>query len=232
MVPPQGTRPDAVAAWWNSLTSAEQTALENAVPLSLYHLNGIPDSVKSQLSGNGPVNRMTVVQYAEENYGNTSLDWSSIGDDCTIFASDALKAAGLPTTDSWDASDDIFNIFHGFAPDSHSSTPSWTVAQQLHNYLTADQPGGTNGPVGHEVPTSQAKPGDVIFFETDPNNTVERDGPNTIFHTAIVTAVLPNGDVLYTQHSDGYENLSLAGRQEFLRESYGPNQPVIVQLGS
>ncbi|HJP79328.1 MAG TPA: amidase domain-containing protein [Pseudonocardiaceae bacterium] len=232
MVPPLGTRPDAVAAWWNSLTPGEQTVLENAVPLSLYHLDGIPDSIKAKLSGSGPVDRMALIQYAEDNYGNTDLDWSSLGDNCTIFASDALHAAGLPMSRDWNAYNNPFNILHGGEPDSLTSTSDWTIAQQFHNYLTSGPSNGADAPAGHEVPVSQARPGDMIFFKTDPNNTTERDGANTIFHTAIVTAVLPNGDVLYTQHSDGYENLSLDGRQEYLQQSYGPNHPVIVQFGS
>jgi hypothetical protein len=43
---PANASPSEVAAWWNSLTPQQQTQLENAVPTSLYNLNGIPRTTK------------------------------------------------------------------------------------------------------------------------------------------------------------------------------------------
>ena len=232
-VPEAGTRPDAVAAWWGSLTPGEQTMLENAVPLSLYNLDGIPDSVKKQLAGPGPMNRMAFVQYAEDNYTNTSLDWIEKGTNCTLFTSDALAAAGLPTNADWNGSGP--SQAPGDFPDPGYSTHSWTGAQNLHDYLTSDPASGGNAPAGHEVPASQAKPGDVIFFKSAPGVSVDGDPQGAVFHTAIVTAVLPDGNILYTQHSDGMENLSVDGRTETVQQNEGQGQtvtPVIVHIGS
>lgn len=230
MLPPKGTSPDQVAAWWNSLTPGEQQDLEKAVPLGLYNLDGMPQSVKDQLAGPGPVNRMTMVQFAAGNWNNDSLDWLNADDNCTVFASDALAASGLPQNDSWSQA----HLFFGLGPtSSFGSSSSWGLAQNLHDYLTKTppQPNGSTAPIGKEVPPAQAKPGDLLFIQNGPD-TQQNGGPGHIHHTAIVTAVLPNGDILYTQHTDDAQNLSIDGRIQYLQESEGNEHAVIVQVGS
>ncbi|HJP77101.1 MAG TPA: amidase domain-containing protein [Pseudonocardiaceae bacterium] len=229
MLPPKGTPPDQVAAWWQALTPGQQQDLEKAIPLSLYNLDGIPQAIKNQLAGPGPVNRMTMVQFAAGNWSNDDLNWVNANDNCTVFASDALAASGLPQTDDWSQA----HLFFGLGPTSSvGSSPSWGLAQGLHDYLTETppQPDGSS-PIGKEVPPSEAKPGDLLFIQNGPG-TQTNGGPGHIHHTAIVTAVLPNGDILYTQHTDDAQNLSIDGRIQHLHEAEGNEHAVIVQVGS
>lgn len=229
LLPPKGASPQLVTQWWNSLAPGQQQDLENAVPLSLYNLDGIPQPVKDQLAGPGPVNRMTMVQFAAQNWNNDGLNWFNASDNCTVFASDALAAAGLPQNDEWSQA----HLFFGLGPTSSiGSSPNWGLAQGLHDYLTdtPPQPDGS-GPIGKEVPPSQAKPGDLLFIQNGQDNT-QNGGANHIHHTAVVTAVLPNGDILYTQHTDDAQNLSIDGRIQYLHEGEGNEHAVIVQVGT
>jgi hypothetical protein len=217
---PTGATPAEVADWWNSLTPQQQTELENAVPTKLYGLNGIPQSVRQQLAGSGPVNKMTFVQYALDHWNDTSLDWDG-EDNCTNFTSIALNHAGMQVVnnsppDQWSPG---FTEFGGWVA-AETSTPSWGAAQNLHDFLTTYEG-------ARQVPLSQAKPGDAVFWQDDAGDGAT---PGHIHHTAIVTAVMPNGDIRYTQHSDSAVDQSLDGRSQQVIDVGGAQHPVVVQL--
>ncbi len=216
---PANASSDQVSAWWNSLTPQQQTELENATPLQVYRLNGIPQSVKDQLRGSGDLDKMALVQFATEHWNDTSLDWPDL-DNCTNFASTALSAAGMQQSDAWHSPDidgPLFtNLFPNLAADTASR--SWGGAQNLHDLLLNG--GGT------VVPPSQAKPGDIVFLQWEPG---DGNPAGHVHHTAIVTAVLPNGDIRYTQHTDPGLDDSLNGRQHDITAGEGASQFVIIQ---
>jgi hypothetical protein len=220
---PVHATPEQVGAWWSSLSRQDQVELENATPLRIYNLAGIPQSVKVQLRGTGNLNRMTLVQFATEHWNDTGLDWSGL-DNCTNFTSTALSFAGMRQSDAWHApeldgpliTDNPIPWITRLAPDTASS--SWGGAQNLHDLLVSG--GGT------VVPPSRAKPGDIVFFQWDGG---DGNPAGHVHHTAIVTAVLPNGDIRYTQHSDPGSNYSLDGRSHDIAAGEGASQPIIIQ---
>lgn len=216
---PANATPDQVSAWWNSLSSQQQTELEKATPLQIYNLSGIPQSIKDQLRGSGDINNMTLVQFATDHWNDTSLDWPGL-DNCTNFASTALSAAGMQQSDAWHSPDIDGPLFTNLFPTAAADTAShsWGGAQNLHDLLING--GGT------VVPPSQAKPGDVMFLQWQPG---DGNPAGHVHHTAIVTAVLPNGDIRYTQHTDPGLNSSLDGRQQDITAGEGASQFVIVQ---
>ena len=55
-----------------------------------------------------------------------------------------------------------------------------------------------------------AQPGDVIYWMHTTDGNGHAIGEE--HHAAVVTRVLPNGDILYTQHSNSAVDLSLDGR--------------------
>jgi hypothetical protein len=216
---PANATPDQISAWWSSLTPQQQTELEKATPLQIYSLNGIPQSVKDQLRGSGDINNMTLVQFATDHWNDTGLDWPGL-DNCTNFASTALNVAGMQQSDDWHSpildGPLITNLEPSWAADTASH--SWGGAQNLHDLLVNG--GGT------VVQPSQAKPGDILFLQWKPG---DGNPVGHVHHTAIVTAVLPNGDIRYTQHTDPGLNNSLDGRQQDITAGEGTSQFVIVQ---
>ena len=215
---PSNASPSEVAAWWNSLTPQQQTQLENAVPTSLYNLNGIPQGVKNQLAGPGQFNRMKFVQFAQDNWNKDTGDlgwWFLQKDSCTSFTSTAMANAGVPQSDAWHT-----GTFQGIFGelDAATASPTWGAAQNFHDFLTSHG--------GQEIPASQAKPGDVVFFESEGG---PAGPPGHVHHTAIITAVLPNGDIRYTQHSNDALNYSADGRSQQIADVGGATRLVVVQ---
>lgn len=227
---PDGLPPEDVARWWSSLTPQEQFDLERACPVELFNLNGVPDSVKQAIDRKDQLGYSSVgtVQYALTNVDNKSLD--NFPDDCTNFVSDSLHYGGglsehrsgmglkPPKFDrgGWSDSD------VGPEGDTHwSYTPSWAAAQNNRDFFLSH--GGT------VVDQGQARPGDVVYFtetQTDPAHGLS---PNETHHAAVVTGVLPDGQVLYTQHSDSAANYPLNGRLPGFEQDYGQQRIEIVQ---
>lgn len=215
---PAGQSPAVVAAWWNGLTDTEKTQLQRAVPTDLVALNGIPDDVKTALRGNDGYDRMALVNFALDHANDTSID--KYGDDCTQFVSTALNAAGIPQSRT------NLGVGAPYQPDWHpgdtgflakvfntEASSSWINAQGSHDFMLA------NG--SSEVPKSQAEPGDIVYFHDDSGH---------IYHSAVVTSVTPDGDILYTQHSPGRTDYSLNGRSETIQEDFGSTNVSIVRV--
>ncbi|MFJ5803034.1 hypothetical protein [Streptomyces decoyicus] len=69
---------------------------------------------------------------------------------------------------------------------------TWAGAENQQNFMLKHG--------GEEVPQYRARPGDIIHYEQQgPNGEIEH--VNTP-HAAVVTAVMPDGEVKYTQHQD------------------------------
>lgn len=222
---PDGLSATDVQQWWNGLTPAEQFDLQRACPTELMGLDGIPNSVKQQIdrpelgySSSGAVN------YAKQNANNSSLDWDP-EDNCTNFVSDTLKyGGGMPTKDSdtwpvnhWDHdgwSDGGLGGDNALPPQVPGYSPSWGAAQNNHDFFLNHGGSVVTDP-------SQVRPGDVVYWQMADSGEVH--------HAAVVTGVLPDGEVLYTQHSDQALNYALNGRLPEFEHSYGQQNIQIVQ---
>jgi putative amidase-like protein len=210
---PHGQSPEAVAAWWNSLTEEERHDLELALPAELVDLDGVPQDVKDQLKGPGPLDRTEIVRYATQHWNDGSLDWEG-KDNCTNFASTVLSHAGMPEDSSWTSST-VWKLGH--------PTDSWGGAGELHDHLLED----TNS---HEVPRNEARPGDLIFLkQAGPSDDPDRP-VGDIHHTAVVTSVTPDGVIHYTQHSGDQLNVSLDSRELRAEQGQGDQDIVVVRV--
>lgn len=239
---PDGLPPSEVATWWNALTPKEQQDLQRACPVELCDLNGIPKSVKEQIDRPGRgYSSVGTVRYAQKNWNNRWLD--EYDDNCANFVSDSLAYGGRMKQkensgllrhgdqDDWsDATDGTKDVFTTWATHipwgvGHNAaglyhTPTWGGAQNNHDFFMK------NG--GREVAPEDARPGDIVYFQSD--RAMPSDGirAGEIHHAAVVTGVLPDGQVLYTQHSDSATNYPLAGRLPVLTQNEGPQTIKIV----
>ncbi|GAA1262671.1 hypothetical protein GCM10009665_60400 [Kitasatospora nipponensis] len=214
---PTGADPATVAAWWRALTPAQQQQLQLSEPVALAGLDGIPDSVKLDLRG-GPdakYDRVKLVQWTLDHWNDDSTN--VFDDNCTNFASEALAAAGVQYKGDWTLDGDGWGKggqsgWNWLDAHDHSHTASWAAAQNMHDFMVG------NG--GQEIPPDQVKPGDLVYYEEDSDQDGQ-DGKGVIHHTAIVTAVTPDGDIRYTQHSGDMQNGSIGGRMDAFQEGRG-----------
>ncbi|MFI1769898.1 amidase domain-containing protein [Streptomyces sp. NPDC020800] len=147
-----------------------------------------------------------MVQYALDNWDKD--DPTDFGNNCTNFVSNALHAAGMKEkTSVWETTDDdswmIGNRTGIDAVDKRLAySDTWAAAENNQNFMLKHG--------GQEIPPGEVKPGDIIYYEqAGPNDRIEKGNTH---HAAIVTAVMPDGEIKYTQHSDPNRNVSLEGR--------------------
>lgn len=222
---PTGQDPATVKAWWAGLTPQEQHDLMLAEPVALTNLDGIPESAKTQMRGpDGKFDRVKMVDYALQQWNkNDPID---LGNNCTNFVSEALLHAGMKRKMGfWSGvkGDDDWGKEEGTGWDwldkklyySHS----WGGAENQQDFMLKHG--------GEEVTPGQARPGDIIYYEQQGPNPKIHQGET--HHAAIVTAVMPDGEIKYTQHSDSYENVSLEGRLPHETESEGQQNIRIVR---
>ncbi|WP_269856985.1 amidase domain-containing protein [Streptomyces sp. RPT161] len=222
---PTGKDPHLVREWWDGLSPQEHKTLMLAEPVALANLNGIPDSVKQELRGtDGKLDRVKLVQYALDHW-NTP-DKEKFDNNCTNFVSSALEVAGMqPKSDFWTGymGDDTWGHESGTGWDWLDQrayySKSWASAGHLQDFLLKHG--------AEDVPASDVRPGDIIFFEQD--EPAEGRAPGTTHHAAVVTAVTPDGDIRYTQHTDSYQNVSLDGRMPHEIEAEGQQKIRIVR---
>ncbi|MET9493365.1 amidase domain-containing protein [Streptomyces sp. NPDC006552] len=204
---PVGQDPVTVRQWWDGLTPQQRTDLMRAEPVLVANLDGVPDDVRAQMRGNGKYDRVKLVQYALDHW-NTA-DPTDFGNNCTNFVSNALHEAGMKEKTSfwWGTTDDdgwmIGNRTGVDAVDKRLAySDNWAAAENNQNFMLRHG--------GHEIARPDVQPGDIIYYEqSGPNDSI---GQGTTHHAAIVTAVMPDGEIKYTQHSDSYQNVSLEGR--------------------
>ncbi|MBF6331593.1 amidase domain-containing protein [Nocardia transvalensis] len=216
---PQGQSPEVVQKWWNSLPVDRREDLMKAVPVELHDLNGIPDSVKKELEGTNGYNAVTAVRYAREHWNDSSID--IFDNNCANFVSHTLSDAGLDPkggittqSDAWGRSRGAGIDFDPPGPGSIQGlthTDTWFNAEKQKSFFL------NNG--AQDVGVGGAKPGDIIYFEH--TQKVGEYNPGEAHHAAVVTAVLPNGDVLYSQHTTSGRDLSLADRIGFANQDGG-----------
>ncbi|NJP47075.1 amidase domain-containing protein [Actinacidiphila epipremni] len=222
---PAGQDPATVALWWSGLTPQEQHDLMLAEPVQLTKLDGIPESAKAQMRGtDGKFDRTKMVDYALQNW-NTK-DPTHFDNNCTNFVSEALLHAGMQRKmgfwsgvkggDDWGKESgtgwDLLDTHLYFSD-------SWAGAEAQQNFMLKHG--------GEEVPRSQARPGDIIYYEQQAAGS--SNDPGQTHHAAIVTAVMPDGEIKYTQHTDSYQNVSLQGRLPHETEAEGQQNVRIVR---
>ncbi|MGQ4614812.1 amidase domain-containing protein [Nocardia sp. R7R-8] len=224
---PQGQSPETVQQWWNSLSVERREDLMRAVPVELHDLNGIPDNVKRELEGSNGYSSVEAVRYAREHWNDSSID--IFDNNCANFVSNTLSAAGLDSkgtlttqSDAWTRSRTAGIDFDPPGPGSLqglSHTDTWFNAEKQKNFFL------NNG--AQEVGAAGARPGDVIYFEH--TQKVGDYNPGEAHHAAVVTAVLPNGDVLYSQHTTSGRDLSLTDRIGFANQDGGTQNIRIIR---
>ncbi|NUT93934.1 MAG: hypothetical protein HOY78_30245 [Saccharothrix sp.] len=222
---PIGLGPEAVRAWWDALSPQDRAEFERAVPVELHDLDGIPEDVKDRLRGDNGYNAVEAVRWARENWDDLETD--RFEDNCANFVSHTLhQGGGLPMkTDAFGGTLNGEN----WASDSgtgidqvdryaYLNTPSWAQAETQRQFFL------DNG--GQEVPLSEARPGDVVYW-------VQEGGGHTTIgeahHAAVVTGVTPDGDVHYTQHTDPAIDESLNGGTASYDVSAGQQRVVVVR---
>ncbi|PHQ51642.1 hypothetical protein BLA24_12470 [Streptomyces cinnamoneus] len=225
---PVGKDPHLVRAWWDGLTPEQHKALMLADPVTIADLTGLPDDVGKEIRGrDGKIDRVEMVRYALDHWNKP--DDLKFENNCANFASSALEAGGMQKKfDTWlgPRGDNTWGRESGIGIDwwdqraYHSR--SWASAKYLRNFLT------DNG--GEEVPRSQARPGDLIFYEQvaeDPGKGGEPQGET--YHAAVVTSVTPDGDIKLSQHTGEWQNVSLEAREHVATRNHGEQRIHIVR---
>lgn len=177
----------------------------NAAPLEVAGMKGVPGDVKSQMSGSDELgyDRLRLLQYAQDNWDNEDID--NMENNCTNFVSRALENAGLDHKGTFTFQDDSWG--HGlwtdgpWGPNPGAYTDSWGGADAQHDLFVRSG--------SKEIPQGDVRPGDIAYWS---QAGAGKNPAGVEHHAAIVTGVLPNGDVLYTQHSGNREDQSLAAR--------------------
>lgn len=204
---PTGADPATARRWWNGLTPQQRKDMMLAEPVAIANLDGIPADVRRELRGtDGKYDRVKMVEYALANWNKA--DPTDFGNNCANFVSNALHHAGMKEkTSFWGtADDDTWMIGHRTGIDAIDKrlaySDTWAAAENQQNFLLKHG--------GSEVHQSEAKPGDLIYYEqAGEADTADRGNTH---HVAIVTAVMPDGEIKYTQHNNEYQNVSLEGR--------------------
>ncbi|MEU3355713.1 amidase domain-containing protein [Streptomyces sp. NPDC037389] len=226
---PVGKDPHLVRAWWDGLKPDQQKALMRADPVTLHDLGGLPEDAYEELRGrDGKIDRVEMVRYALDHWNKKDdLDYGEDQGNCTNFVSSALEAGGMEEKlDSWwglhgdntwgrekDGSGFDWvdkKLFH---------SDSWARAEGLQNFLLH------NG--GEEIPRSEARPGDVIFYEQVASGTKTAQGET--HHAAVVTSVTPDGDIKLAQHTSSFQNVSLDSRLHVADRNNGEQRIRIVR---
>jgi hypothetical protein len=228
---PDGLTPEQQAAWWNALTPEMQEDFKKAVPLDLYNLAGIPQNVKAELEAKDRgYNAILAIQFARDHWNDTEGDVFS--NNCANFVSQALHAGGLPFKGNTTLGDNDWGRSRAGEwgwnmPDSRwwpevegfSHTRSWYNADAQQEFFLK------NG--GERVGASGARPGDIVYFDYADGPGGRADGES--HHAALITAVLPDGDILYTQHTPGAQNSSLNGRLPVIEQGEGAQHYTVVR---
>ncbi|MDL9947997.1 amidase domain-containing protein [Gordonia sp. ABSL11-1] len=221
---PDGQTPAEVERWWASLTPEQQQQLRRAIPVELHDLDGIPASVKRELTDTGRgYDPVKTVRWALANAENEDID--IFGNNCANFVSHSLDAGGLgEKLDGWGTLDDDNwgrsaagegDWIPGIEGKTH--TKSWYNSDAQREFFLEHG--------GEQVTPQQARPGDVVYF----NYAQPHASGDHSHHAAVVTGVLPDGQILYTQHTPGAANLSVQDRLPMIEQGEGDQTITIVR---
>ncbi|MBZ4319896.1 amidase domain-containing protein [Streptomyces huiliensis] len=223
---PVGKDPHLVREWWDGLTPAQRKALMLADPVTITDLKGLPPEVGREIRGSDKkIDRVEMVRYALDHWDKS--DDVSFDSNCANFVSSSLEAGGMKkkfTTWLGPHGDNTWGRESGIGNDWWDGrayySRSWAAAKDLQHFLTRSG--------GEEVSRSQARPGDVIFYQQiadDPKG--EPQGET--YHAAVVTSVTPDGDIKITQHSGSWQNVSLDAREHVAARNHGEQRIYVVR---
>ncbi|MFE5625470.1 amidase domain-containing protein [Streptomyces virginiae] len=224
---PVGKDPELVRAWWSGLTRQQQKDLMRADPVTLADLDGLPPDVGRELRGtDGKIDRVEMVRYALDHWDRKDdLDYGAAGN-CTNFVSSSLEAGGMKKKISpWTGlmGDDAWGRQSGTGWDwldqNAYHSESWARAEGLQNFLLRHG--------GNEVSRTDARPGDIVFYEQVAPGT--ETAPGETHHAAVVTSVTPDGDIKLTQHTSSFQNVSLDSREHIANRNGGEQRVRIVR---
>ncbi|MFI5757968.1 amidase domain-containing protein [Streptomyces sp. NPDC051569] len=222
---PTGESPETVRRWWQGLSAEQRKDMMLAQPVAIAGLDGIPEQTQRELRGtDGKYDRVKMVEYALDNWDED--DPTDFGNNCTNFVSNALHHAGMrEKTSFWEGTsgEDTWMIGNRTGSDEVDKrlaySDTWAAAENQQNFMLRHG--------GEEVSRTEAKPGDIIYYEqAGENDSIEKGNTH---HAAIVTAVMPDGEIKYTQHSDSYQNVSLEGRINATEKAEGQQNVRIVR---
>ncbi|MEU3754970.1 amidase domain-containing protein [Streptomyces olivoreticuli] len=222
---PVGKDPHLVRAWWDGLTPEQHKALMLAEPVTIADLKGLPPEVGRELRGaDGKIDRVEMVRYALDHWNKK--DDLVFRNNCANFVSSSLEAGGMEKKFGfWTGpmGDNTWGRESGvgvdWADQRFYHSRSWALAQDLQKFLLR------NG--GAEIPKSEARPGDVIFYEQVAPGAGEPQGET--YHAAVVTSVTPDGDIKLSQHTSSWQNVSLDARVHIATRNDGEQRVHIVR---
>ncbi|UJW31081.1 amidase domain-containing protein [Saccharothrix sp. AJ9571] len=188
------------AEWWKSLSQDQRNQYLSAAPVQLHDMPGIPEEVKKNLVGTDGLNRIEMIRWAEK-HGESGYSDVPGMENCTNFVSYAMNEGGMVPHDK--TGDKGWNQDHQGLPklpfagplDQYRQGDAWAAAQNHHDYMVK------NG--GESVSVPDARPGDLLYM---------RDEKGVIHHASVITAVTPDGEILYTQHNSNHTNIGLNHR--------------------
>lgn len=139
--------------------------------------------------------RLEVVKYAEKfvyKYNPKYKNYDLYGGDCTNFASQCLKAGGVPFDNEGE--------FKWYWYSDNDRDPSWTSAKYLRRYLLNNNGGYNNyGVKATQCSFSEVKLGDIVQFEKPTHSMVVT---GCLYDENISGDIWKNKyEILITQHS-------------------------------
>ena len=139
-------------------------------------------------------NRALALSYAKQyalSPNPAYYNFSSIGGDCTNFASQCLFAGSMKMN--------FTPTFGWYYQNANNRAPAWTGVNEFYNFLTnnliINKIGNGVGPFGEEQTISRLKCGDFIQLGRD----------NTFYHTLIVVSFKGKMPLLASHSIDVYE---------------------------
>ncbi|WP_162872956.1 amidase domain-containing protein [Austwickia chelonae] len=213
---PDGLSAEQQEAWWNSLTPEQRREFQKAVPVELAALPGISENVKDQMRRlDQGFDAVKTVDWVYKNWNNDDVD--TMKNNCTNFVSSALNEGGGLTymapkedvvagfvmpkvSDGWIRTPAAEYRF-GY-PERYGTSPAWGAAQNNMDFFLKH--GGT------KLNPNEVLPGDIVYWEEKVPSGDKNQG--AVQHAAVVTAVLPKGQILYGQQNSPGLNLDAEGR--------------------
>lgn len=146
-----------------------------------------------------PYNRAAAIKYANDyalSRNPAYYNFDYIGGDCTNFISQCIyagcKVMNYTPVTGW------------YYSSLNNRAPAWTGVEFLYNFLTRNK---GPGPYGHEVPVSEAMPGDICQLSFD---------GNVYGHTPFITYMSPAktiDGVLIAAHTNDSKDRPLTSYQ-------------------
>lgn len=143
------------------------------------------NSIEEEVIGmyNIPYNRAAAKNYARKwalGRNDMYYDFSSIGGDCTNFASQCIYAGSRVMN--------FTPVFGWYYISLGNRSPAWSGVEYLYNFLVNNK---SVGPYGYEVAEDEVQIGDIVQLGRSNGD---------FYHTPVITEIKP--EILVAAHSD------------------------------